>query len=93
MNYYVLLFETGKRDNILKVISEPVPKEDADKIMGNQNKFLDLSKEYADTVPANISNTQYEGKAIYTEKISQPVLLGERGWLGDYINFTQLLGH
>lgn len=54
MKYYVLLFDKENRDNILKVISEPVSEREAEKIKKEQNALLDLSKEYADVVPVKI---------------------------------------
>lgn len=52
MKYYVLLFDKNSRDNILKVLSDPVEKEQAERIKEEQNRIADLEKEYADIVPA-----------------------------------------
>lgn len=50
--YYVMVFETGKRDNILKVISEPVEKDAAEIIKSEYNKTANLKEQYADLVKA-----------------------------------------
>lgn len=50
--YYVLVFETGKRDNIIKLISEPVEKKAAETIKSEYNKTANLNEQYADLVKA-----------------------------------------